>query len=105
MQDNRNQTPDEDLWLEQQLAEAHALLGDNVPQAEEPAVPAEHIHPRQEPLAQRHGAAAFEEEQRHEAPRHTQPKKDRLVPVLVGIIVVELLAIAGVALYWVNVLT
>lgn len=99
MTDMTNPSQD-DLWLEQQLAEAHALLGDVAAQPE--AVP--EIEPEDfitaPPQSER-------EPVRHTSPVEKKPnpkKKDRVVPILVGIIVAELLAIAGVALYWVNIL-
>lgn len=110
MTDMNNPSQD-DLWLEQQLAEAHALLGD-IPAAPQPQEsfaqpqdapfadpqPVANPFPQEAPPRNR-STLAYEEE------RRKAPRKDRVVPVLVGVIVLELLGIAGVALYWVNMLT
>lgn len=116
---DRNLTPQEDVdWLEQQLAEAHALLGDTPKQPELPVLPEEvpedifadaHIPednaPEEDiPPSQR----PREENRKPQKPSkaHKAPgRKDRVSTVLTYIIVFELLAIAGVAFYWVNMLT
>lgn len=91
----------DDLWLDQQLAEAHALLGDIPAQPNAPVSPESENHTQETQTpprkAARQPAFAGKEEK--------APKKDRAIPVLVGVIVVELIAIAAVALYWVSVLT
>lgn len=94
-----------DLWLEQQLAEAHALLGDTQKKsepangleealAEEPCIP---DRPAEEPMDTRAKASRPV----GNAPR----KKDKTSAVLLCVIAVELIAIAGIAFFWVSVLT
>lgn len=116
---DRNLTPQEDVdWLDQQLAEAHALLGD-APKQPEPPIPQEEIPedifadahipgdytPEEDiPESQRSGGTDRKSQKPTQAHKAAS-RKDRVSTILIYIIVFELLAIAGVAFYWVNMLT
>lgn len=75
---------EEDNWLDQELAEAHRLLGDELPEA----------GPAARPLCP--GAAGVEDEDDTQAP---EPRK-KGIRGLVTVLMLELLGIAAVAAYW-----
>lgn len=98
MDNMRNRTAEEeDAWLEAQLAEAYALIG-NAPAKTEPEV--EQVSPAPQAEIYREPDEDYPEEEPKPRKKAKKEKKEKGLAGLVVILCLELAVLVGVVAYW-----